>query len=233
MQFTRTTSNRYSSPSNVIAGFMGEVGSALMEILEQTYEEVGGIDLENNSRNIKDQFDILHICFPFKVGKIFESEVVRLQHVFKPKFTIIHSTVPVGTCRTLNAIHSPIRGIHPNLKEGIMTFPKFLGGLDASHVADVFRRAGMKVILCHKSETTELMKLLDTEYYRTCIEFTQKAKMLCDKHKVPFSEAYTLSNLTYNEGYTKLGHSEFVRPVLQPIMLPIGGHCLIPNSKLL
>lgn len=114
-----------------------------------------------------------------------------------------------------------------------MTFPKFIGGEKASEVADVFRRAGLKVILCDKSETTELGKLLDTEYYRACIEFTLRAKELCNKYNVPFHESYTLFNMTYNEGYTKLGHEEYVRPTLQAIMQPIAGHCVLPNQKLI
>jgi len=74
---------------------------------------------------------------------------------------------------------------------------------------------------------------MDTEYYRACIEFAQRVKNLCKMHDVPFADVYTLANLTYNEGYTKLGHPEFVRPVLEPIMKEIGGHCVLPNKKIL
>ena len=91
----------------------------------------------------------------------------------------------------------------------------------------------MKVVLYDKPETTEALKLFDTEYYRHCVEFAKEVKTFCDKHDLSFSEVYTIPNISYNEGYTKLGHPEFTRPVLQPIMKEIGGHCLLPNQKLL
>lgn len=210
----------------IIVGF-GEVGKALYGVLKDFYlcEAVDGNVGTANS------FDIMHICFPY--SNKFIDYAKEYQAKYKPKYTIIHSTVPVGTSRVLNALHSPIRGRHPYLEESLRVFVKFIGGEKSSEIADYFRRAGLKIQLCEKSETTELMKLLDTEYYRTCIEFTQKAKKLCDKNNVPFSEAYTLANLTYNEGYLKMGNSEYQRPVLQPIMTEIGGHCLLPNKKLL
>ncbi len=202
---------------------VGEVGSAIIRIFNCI-----GADLDSN---IQGQYDIIHICFPYSSS--FEENVRKYQIKHASKYTVIHSTVPVGTSRKLYAVHSPIRGLHPNLYEGIMTFPKFLGGEQASEVADEFRRHGLKVVLCDKQESTELGKLLDTEYYRACIEFTQRAKELADKYDVPFHESYTLFNESYNEGYTKLGHSEYVRPVLQPIKGKIGGHCVLPNQKLL
>ena len=123
--------------------------------------------------------------------------------------------------------------MHPYLAQGIETFVKFLGGEKASEIANYFRKAGIKIMLFDKSETTEAMKLFDTEYYRTCIEFAQRVKKYCDKNNLNFHEVYTLGNQTYNEGYFELGYPEFVRPVLQPIMTPIGGHCIITNSKLI
>lgn len=209
--------------NNLVIG-KGEVGTAVQKIFSADW--IDQLRIVTHST-----YDILHICIPYSDKFI---EIVKnYQEEFKPKFTVIHSSVPVGTSRKCNALHSPIRGLHPNLYEGIMTFPKFIGGSEASMVADTFRRAGMKVILCDKQETTELGKLLDTEYYRECVQFTLKAKKLSDKCDVPFHEAYTLFNQTYNEGYTKLGHSEYIRPILQPIMKEIGGHCLLPNKALL
>lgn len=209
---------------------MGEVGSALYQILEKYYP-TQTYDKRSNKNITTSKYDLLHICFPYSNNYI--PEVKKYQKRFKPQYTIIHSTVPVGTSRKCNALHSPIRGVHPNLIPSLLMFPKFIGGSEASNVADYFRRADIKVILCDKQETTEIGKLLDTEYYRACIEFTKKAKEFCNQYKVNFHEAYTLFNQTYNESFTNLGHPEFVRPVLQPIMKEIGGHCVIPNSKLI
>lgn len=203
----------------------GEVGTAIVKVFNADYVDITGSNAEQS------HYDYLHICIPYT--DTFIDDVKSYQKQFSPLFTIIHSSVPVGTSRKCDALHSAIRGLHPNLYECIMTFPKFIGGENASQVADIFRRAGLKVILLDKQESSELGKLLDTEYYRTCVEFTLKADSLCQKHNVSFHEVYTLFNMTYNDGYKELGHPEYVRPVLQAIRQPIGGHCLVPNSKLI
>lgn len=201
----------------------GEIGTAIAKIFQ-----ADGIDKDD----VADQksYKFLHVCIPYSNN--FVEIVGEYQGKYLPDYTIVHSTVPMGTTRKVGGIHSPCRGIHPNLEEGIRTFPKFLGGEEASDVADYFRKVGIKVIIFDEPETTEILKLFDTEYYRHCIEFAHRVKKFCDKEKLNFSEVYTIPNQTYNEGYTKLGHPEYVRPVLQPIMKEIGGHCLLPNKEL-
>lgn len=210
----------------------GEVGRALYEVLSP-HHETYILDRKDNASDIH-TVDILHIAFPFSPEFVTHTRAYISR--FHPQYTVIHSTVPVGTTSDLahvKVIHSPIRGIHPKLADGIRTFVKFLGGPEASEVADYFRKANIKVMLFDRYETTEALKLFDTEYYRTVIEFAHRVKRYCDKNKLNFHEVYTLGNQTYNDGYTQLGHPEYVRPVLQPIMKPIGGHCLIPNQALL
>lgn len=214
----------------------GEVGTALGNVLKDYdpfFIDIKDTTYTTYSATIADEPAILHICFPY--SETFIQDVLRYQEACTPAplYTVIHSTVPVGTSRKCAAIHSPIRGIHPHLEEGIRTFVKFIGGEDASKVADYFRRAGLRVMLFDKTETTEAMKLLDTEYYREVIEFAHRAKRYCDYNGLNFHEVYTLANETYNEGYTRLGRPEFVRPVLQPIMTPIGGHCVTQNHNLI
>ncbi len=204
----------------------GEIGTALDNILKQYYET-----FLTNERDFKmEGIEILHICFPY--SDEFVSEVKRYQELYKPKYTVIHSTVPVGTSKGLNAIHSPVIGLHPFLEESIKTFTKYLGGKEAGDVADYFRKANIKVYITDKSETTELMKLLSTTKFGLDIEYTKEVKRLCDRYKVPY-EAWTLWNDTYNKGYEKLGYPEYKRPQLIPIMKKIDGHCIIPNLDLL
>jgi hypothetical protein len=204
----------------------GEVGKALYSVLGKTYS-VRMLEEETNLSG----FDYLHICFPY--DDIFDSEVRYYQKKYKPRITVMHSTVPVGTSDKLGACHSPVMGIHPFLEESLMTFTKFVGGKDADEVAEYFRKAGMKVHICRDSRTTELGKLADTMYYGVCIEFAKEIDNLCRKHNVPFSESYTLFNQVYNEGYSVLGRYEYIRPILEPIQQKIGGHCVIPNLYLL
>lgn len=213
-----------SASKHIVIG-LGEVGLAIQKVFN-----AHGYSLDSQTK-VLGKYDYLHICIPYSDKFV---EIVRgYQNMFSPRYTIVHSTVPVGTSRKCNALHSPIRGIHPNLYEGIMTFTKFIGGEQASEIADIFRKVGLRVMLCDKQETTELGKLLDTEYYRACIEFTKRAGEECSKYEVSFHEVYTLFNMTYNEGYTELNHKEYVRPVLQNIKTDIGGHCVKQNAKLL
>ena len=213
----------------LIVGSDGEVGRALMEVLK-VYRP-SGID-NRYPHYYSEQPDIMHVCFPY--SEKFIDEVKTYQEKYKPKYTIIHSTVPMGTSRKCTALHSPIRGIHPQLADGIKQFVKFIGGEEASEVADYFRKANLRVMLFDKSETTEAMKLWDTQYYLECIRFAQRVKRYCDKHGLNYSDVYRLPNRDYNESYTILGHPEFVRPILEPIMTDkIGGHCLSPNEELL
>ena len=223
-------SAKKSGISIIIGG--GEVGGALYNILSCHYPTIL-ID-KNKERSCGEykgeMVDYLHICLPY--SKNFSKIVGNYQKEYKPRYTIIHSTVPVGTSRKLKAIHSPVRGIHPFLTEGLKTFVKYLGGKQASQVADYFRRAGLRVYIYDKSETTELMKILSTTKYGLDIEYTKEVKRLCDKYRVPFS-AWTIWTQHYNEGYSKLGYSEFSRPNLTPIIKPIGGHCVRQNYELL
>jgi hypothetical protein len=206
---------------------LGEVGCALAEVLACYSPEM----IDKDDSVFADPFDVMHICFGYSEG--FYGAVREYQKTYKPKYTVIHSTVPVGTSRTLGAIHSPVIGQHPNLTEGIRTFRKMLGGKEASAVADYFRRAGIKVCLHDAQETTEAAKLFLTESYRVNIEFAKRVKAYCDEHELNFHEVYTLAALNYNAGYAALGFPEFARPVLQPIDGAIGGHCVVPNKSLI
>jgi hypothetical protein len=152
--------------------------------------------------------------------------------LFTPKYTVIHSTVPVGTSRKCNAIHSPCLGVHPYLEKSFKTFTKYLAGENAGEVADYFRRADIKVYITDKPETTELMKMLCTTFYGVCIEYTKDVKRQCDKYGIPF-EMWTLWNGNYNTGYKKLGQEQFIRPNLIPVMNKISGHCVMSNTELI
>jgi UDP-glucose 6-dehydrogenase len=205
---------------------MGQVGTALAEVLKDYKPITVGLDVKETVEHI----DIMHICFGYTDE--FESEVNRYQEKYQPQYTVIHSTVPVGTSRKLNAIHSPIVGIHPHLAPSMKTFIKFLAGEQASEVADYFRRAGCKVYLFDKPETTELAKLSQTTFYAMTIEYVKDLKRECDKLGLSFSEVYTIPAMDYNRGYEQMGLPEIKIPLLNPIMKKQGGHCTIPNCGL-
>lgn len=207
----------------------GEIGSSLFSVLHE-HHETWMRDTAEPGKDFPREFEVMHVCFPY--SKNFVKYVKSYQKKYRPKVTVIHSTVPVGTSRKCGAVHSPVVGVHPYLTESIRVFTKFLGGPDASEVADYFRRANVKVSITDKQETTELMKILCTTKYGIDIEYVKDVKRQCDKFGVPF-EAWLLWTENYNGGYNRLNQGQYTRPNLTPIMKKIGGHCVLPNAKLL
>lgn len=212
---------------SAIIGF-GEIGKSLFNVLKEHYE-IGWVE-PHEKYSVPDAVDILHICFPF--SESFVDEVKKYQEKYQPKFTIIHSTTPVGMSRKLGAIFSPVVGLHPHLETSLRTFTKFLGGKQASEVADYFRRAGMKVYLVDKQETLELAKLSQTTFYALMIEYIKDLKRQCDVQELSFAEVYTVPSQEYNQGYEKLGYPEYKMPLLIPILKKQGGHCTVQNCSL-
>lgn len=215
----------------------GEVGSAIYEVIREFYS-TGIYDSDPLKKCMFDQYKFedgkssvvfMHICFPY--GDDFEKFVIAYKEKFRPKYTIIHSTVPVGCSSFCGVTHSPIRGKHPFLADSIRIFTKFVGGRDADVVAEHFRTMGIRVQICRQSETTELAKIADTTFYAVCIEFIKELEVMCSERGVPFSEVFTLYQQTYNEGWAAMGYPEYVRPVLQPIQTKQGGHCTVSNLR--
>lgn len=207
----------------------GEIGRAVKNVLSAKFDVV----IRDKDDSVDGKFDVLHIAYP--PIKNFLEITKKYIKQYKPSLVIIHATVPIGFTKKIgkNAVHSPVRGVHPHLEKGIMTFEKYFGGPKAEEAAKVFRSLGVKTITFPKAETTELMKILDTTYYGWNIIFNKEAKRLCNKFKVNFEDVYIRANKDYNEAYTKLGMAYVVRPVLKYIEGEIGGHCVIPNTKLL
>lgn len=214
---------------HIVVG-LGEVGSAVHKLLSERHQVVG-VDAEAMAH--VGGYDVMHVCFPY--SKDFLKHVEVYQSRFGYPLTVIHSTVPVGTCEQVGpmAVHSPIRGVHPNLYEGLKMFVKFFGGIRARDAAKPFEECGVVTFSVARSRDTEAMKLWETEQYRRFILLNKEVKRWCDEHGVDFGVVYDLSNRTYNDGYAALGRTDVVRPRLKHVPGPIGGHCVEPNHKLL
>ncbi len=198
---------------------LGEVGKAIQEVLA-----CDGRDLENTSDK---NYGILHICYPWN------DEFIEITNNYKkeynPNLIIIHSTVKLGTSRQIGAVHSPIRGKHPNLAKGIRTFVKFFGGQNETQVgkaAQIFGSLGIETYIADSSETTEAI-------YGVMILLEKEIHSWCKDKNVDFNVVYTEACKSYNEGYAKLGYPEYCRPILKHIEGKIGGHCVRENSSLL
>ncbi len=223
-----------------VIGFLGygEIGSSIATIVKEKYE----ITAQDPKHNLvfDKQFDIMHVSIPFN-DRFMEivSEAIK-KH--SPKLTIIESTIQFGTTRKLaeltgaKVVHSPCRGVHPNLVAGIRTFVKYIGAMDdksARMAEEHYNSVGIRTERFNSPEETEIGKLLCTTYYMANIIFCKEVAKLCEELGVDFSNVYTSFNKTYNEGYTELGMKHVVRPVLKPMPGKVGGHCQRPNIEII
>lgn len=209
---------------HVVVG-AGEVGTALAEVLRDAHE----VRLRDLAPVDVDDVDVLHIAFPY--GPAFHSAVRRYQEQYAPDLTVIHSTVPAGTSRQLNAVHSPVTGKHPNLAPSIRTFVKFFGGERADEAAAGFAACGVTVECVPDQETTEAGKLLATLQYGWMVAIQKEAYAFAQRVGADPDIAYRRFNEAYNAGYAAMGEPYHL-PILRDMPGPIGGHCVIPNAKL-
>jgi len=223
---------RENSKSSVgILGY-GEVGQAIAKFYPKSKLRIKDLKRKEDLKGV----EVLHICLPW--SKDFIKISKRVISEIKPKLTIIHSTIAVGTTKKIGrmVVHSPIRGIHPHLYRGIKTFVKYIGA-DNRKAGEIAKKhlesLGIKTELFMPSTTTEALKLWDTAQYALMILLNKEIKKWCDKEGLDFKAIYTEANKTYNEGYQKLGKPEVVRPYLKYMPGKIGGHCIIPNCYLL
>ena len=219
----------------------GEIGESLEKCYLGRDFKIEILDTGKNINSMTGNYDVLNICIPYNDSFVITvSEYVK---TFKPNLTIIHSTViPETTKKIISAtsnnriVHSPVRGVHPKLYEGLKTFIKVIGGEDRESIELTkkhYEEIDFKYEVFASSVASELAKILCTTYYGLCIAFHNDISELCSKYKVPYNEVATKWNAAYNDGYKKLGMLNVLRPVLYPPKDgKIGGHCVIPNTKL-
>ena len=214
---------------------LGEVGQAIKQLYFNSDVYVKDLDKDTFVENM----DFLHVCIPY--SDTFVQTVLDTCQKYNPKYIVIHSTVRVGTTKDIsktfkNVAYSPVRGVHPNLLDGLKIFVKFVGSYDEDVVSIItqhFSRYGIKTYPSFNPSALELAKLLDTTYYGICIAFHDYANKLCQELDVDFDLTMTKFNETYNKGYKELDKENVIRPVLYPPEGQIGGHCVIPNAKIL
>ena len=136
--------------NNVIVVGLGEVGKPLLQLLSKHYKTIG-VDIVPPDGPVG-KVDVLHVCYPFEI-KDFIGETARYIELFKPRLTVINSTVAVGTTRAVAQrsgaalAHSPVRGKHVRMLEELQSYVKFIGPTDADSgkfAAEHFEGAGLK-----------------------------------------------------------------------------------------
>lgn len=204
----------------------GEVGTSLYRVLRRKHKTY----LVDKDVWYYEGIEVMHICFPY--SKYFERYVKGYAKLYEPKYIVVHSTVPVGTCKRLKVFHSPIRGVHPHLEKGIKTFVKYLAPR-SKMLKKYFEDAGIKIKNISNTNETEALKLWCTTQYGVFIALQKEIYGWCRENGLNPKIVYKDANSTYNEGYAKLGMKHVLRPVLRPEEGKIGGHCVIQNCDLL
>ena len=196
----------------------GEIGSALHSILKCDIR-----DVKNPIQQAK--YDCIHICYPY--SDVFCQSVREYKTLYKPKYVVVHSTVPVGTCRELKVIHSPVIGVHPHLERSILTFKK---AISSRPMAEELKKFGIKTVYVKKSEDCEAGKLYSLLIYGINVLLEKEAFDYCKEEKLTYDIVYNLFTSIYNDGYKEMGMEKYTMYKLQHKEGPIGGHCVAQNA---
>lgn len=207
---------------------MGEVGTAIASLLP---DDTLTHDITRLSKPPK--ADVLHICFPYSDN--FVDAVQAYKKETGASMAIVYSTVPVGTCKQIPAIHSPVEGKHPNLAEHIRYSVRWLGsneqgGLAMAVAVGIWkgRAAGVREVA--SSDYTEFLKLRSTAKYGINLVWTDYEKQVADRIGMDFSLVKEF-DIDYNKTY--IADDKVQRYILDPPGGKIGGHCLVPNAEML
>jgi len=225
----------------VVAG-LGEIGKPIFQLFSK-FTIVVGFDNDEKLMN-KKQFikyenfptEFLHICIPF--SKNFKSQVLSLIKKFNPEIVVIHSTISPKTSAIIQEkssipiIYSATRGVHKRMLSDFKRYTKFFAieptapkfNWASRKYSKLMGKCGIKTKKMSKPITLELAKILcDTSYYGWLINYAQLSNMIALKNGVNYDEMWSYAD----EIHKFLGN--------RPKMFPgfIGGHCVIPNLKLL
>jgi UDP-N-acetyl-D-mannosaminuronate dehydrogenase len=213
--------------SGVVVVGLGEVGKPLLRLISRHLPAIG-VDIAPPLEKIG-EVEILHVCFPFQI-RDFVGETARYIELFKPKVTIVNSTVAVGTTRRIAertgtaVVNSPVRGKHAHMLEELGMYTKFVGAMDSAsgrRAAEHFKAVGLNTKLLSSPEATELAKLTETTYFGLMIAWAQELERYCDQSSVSYEEVTSF----YDE-------IKFFPPVKYFPGI-IGGHCVMPNIEIL
>lgn len=211
----------------------GEIGQAIKAHFSK-YHTIVTYDTKDNDceRDLKyKECELLLVCLPYT--KNFVDIVNRYIKTFLVEATIIFSTVPVGTTRQIeNAIHAPIEGKHPKLESSVANWKFSLGAEVLRTKAIRFFMEAKKEFDIFSPEQTELFKLASTSFYGVMLEYMRYIKKCSETLGVDYKD-FLKYNENYNNLYKSLGMEQFTRPILTAPDGEIGGHCVVPNAKLL
>jgi len=225
----------------VVAG-LGEIGNPILKLFSKESLTVGydiNEKLINKKlflkyENIPTRF--LHICIPF--NKKFLENTKSLYKKFRPEIIVIHSTISPGTTKKIQSklpipvIYSATRGTHRRMFSDLKRYTKFFSleskapraKWASSNFQKLMKNCKVKTKKMTNPMTLELAKIVvDTSYYGWLINYAQLSNMIAIENGINYDEMWSFSD----EIHKFLGN----RPKMYPGL--IGGHCVIPNLKLM
>jgi len=215
-----------STPEVVIVVGLGEVGRPLLNILSESFDclavDISPVDTDRPC-------SVLHVCYPFQI-RDFVATTARYIAKYNPRLTFIHSTVAPGTTRSTQAaaatdrvVYSPVRGKHARMESDMLRYKKFVAA-SSSHIAREaeahLSAAGFQTAQFRTLEIAELSKLLETTYLGVLIGWAQEVERLAE-HLGGTSDDVNafIQEIDFLPSHIFPGH--------------IGGHCVMPNIKIL
>lgn len=204
----------------------GEVGTAVHAVLSRAHPTV-----LRDVEPVDAVADVLDVCIPWQTG--FAGIVAGYAVEHRARLVVVHSTVPVGVCDAQGWVHSPVRGRHPNLTEGVATFVKHFGGGLAEEASLDWKAAGVPTAVHPRAAETEAGKLWELAQFGLQVRVEKAVHAWCVERGLDPEVVYTAMAHTYNAGYEALGEHWATRPVLRHMPGDIGGHCVVPMSRLL
>lgn len=226
---------------DVVAG-LGEIGLPILKLLSKS-QNVVGYDINPKLMDTKkyakyENLDttFLHVCIPY--SDKFNYYVKSLYKKFFPKCIVIHSTISPNTTKKLQSelpipiIYSATRGIHSRMISDMKKYTKFYAleknapkkKWASKTYSYILKKCGIKSKKMSEPLTLELAKIVvDTSYYGWLINYAQLSNIIAIKNKIDYDEMWSFAD----EIHRFLGN----RPKMYPGF--IGGHCVIPNLKLI
>lgn len=198
----------------------GEIGQALQKVFKCDIRDVEDIPVQ--------KYDILHIAIPN--SKKFVDIVKGYKKLYKAKYVVVHSTVPVGTCNKGDFIHSPVTGVHPYLAKSLKVFTKFVSN---KKIAEEFKKYGIPAVYVKGSSNTEAGKLYALAIYGINVLLEKEIYRYCVDNKLNYDVVYRQFVEMYNSGYSKMGMKHIKMYELVHKKGSLGGHCVVQNSPLL
>lgn len=224
---------------------LGEIGHTLFGLYSEKKMafDVYGVDIDEvkmrelgqDRSKIPVKVDVLQVCMPCGNPNKFAQIVADYAEQYKPELVIVNSTVPPGTtlkvaekCKC-QVVHSPARGVHitdEHMLWEMKRWPKYVGGATpkAGELAKAhFEKLGLTVKVLKSCRETELAKVFETTYRALMIAGFQEMHRIARANGADFNDTVDFLEDTHRQRLDR------------PIMFPgfIGGHCLIPNTKLL